>query len=34
MTSMGQSVPLRVGREQLLAAAQAWDEDNGPFAQT
>ncbi|MGY1858272.1 WapI family immunity protein [Modestobacter sp. SYSU DS0290] len=24
-------VPLRVGREQLLAAALAWDEDNGPF---
>ena len=27
----GYSVPLRVGRAQLLAAAQAWDEDNGPF---
>jgi hypothetical protein len=25
------SVPLRVRRDQLLAAAQAWDEDNGPF---
>jgi hypothetical protein len=25
------SVPLRVGREQSLAAAEAWDEDNGPF---
>jgi hypothetical protein len=26
----GYSVPLEVGRERLLAAAQAWDEDNGP----
>jgi hypothetical protein len=25
------SVPLRVRREELLAAAQAWDEDNSPF---
>jgi hypothetical protein len=25
------SVPFRVGHEQLLAATQAWDEDNGPF---
>ena len=25
------SVPLRAGRLQLLAAAHAWDEDNGPF---
>ena len=25
------SAPLRVGREELLAAAQAWDEDNRPF---
>lgn len=25
------SVPIRVGREGLLAAAQAWDEDNRPF---
>jgi hypothetical protein len=27
----GYSVPLRRGREELLAAAQAWDEDNRPF---
>jgi hypothetical protein len=25
------SVPLRVRREELLAAAQARDEDNSPF---
>jgi hypothetical protein len=25
------SVPLRVGREELLTAAQAWDEDDTPF---
>ncbi|SNR50403.1 hypothetical protein SAMN06272737_1108 [Blastococcus mobilis] len=25
------SVPLRVRREELLAAAQAWDEDTRPF---
>ncbi|MGY1679905.1 hypothetical protein ACI78Z_04295 [Geodermatophilus sp. SYSU D01176] len=25
------SVPLRVGREELLAAARAWDEDTRPF---
>ncbi len=25
------SVPLRVRRDELLAAAQAWDEDNRPF---
>ena len=24
-------LPLRVGREELLTAAQAWDEDNTPF---
>jgi hypothetical protein len=27
----GYSVPLQLGREELLAAARAWDEDNGPF---
>lgn len=30
-TSTAYSVPLRVGREELLAAAQAWGEDNRPF---
>ena len=25
------SVPLRVGREESLTAAQAWDEDDTPF---
>lgn len=25
------SIPLQVGREQLLDAAKAWDEDNRPF---
>jgi hypothetical protein len=25
------SVPLRVRRQELLAAAQAWDEDDSPF---
>jgi hypothetical protein len=25
------SIPLRAGREELLAAAHAWDEDNRPF---
>jgi len=27
----GYSVPLQLGREELLAAAQAWDEDDRPF---
>lgn len=27
----GYSVPLQLGREELLAAAQAWDEENRPF---
>ena len=29
--SYAYTVPLRVGREELLAAAQAWDEDTRPF---
>ena len=30
-TPRPETVPLRAGREELRAAAQAWDEDNRPF---